>query len=245
MVAEEEGPRHEPYVDASSHGTGGGIANQDNVNSKSGTDETMDTGDETCYYYMAGSGEVYYVDPNAATQEDGLQMEEEEKEEVAAEREQQAEEGNLELAECQGEKGVEGDEEDEQQFIEGAQNEKDQGHREEQNEKEYQEQIMIKGKVVKALVREESKARKRLQEDSMLVLADIGRTYRGMARCVTTPAKAEKALRHAAKKLEKEATKQGHAMEAEWKKEVMEINRTFRAEMEAEAKRAKKALKSS
>ncbi|ORC84117.1 uncharacterized protein TM35_000491230 [Trypanosoma theileri] len=112
----------------------------------------------------------------------------------------------------------------------------EEGEEEEKEEKEEQQldvHQVVKGKAVKTLIAEESKARKRLQQDSLIVLADIGRTYRAMSRSVTNGVRDEKTLRRVLKRLEKDAVKGARVIEGEWKKEHTEMIHTFRTTIEA------------
>ncbi|KAH9597351.1 hypothetical protein LSM04_000282 [Trypanosoma melophagium] len=102
-----------------------------------------------------------------------------------------------------------------------------------QQQQELNAHQIVKGKAVKALISEEAKARKHLQKDCLIVITDIGRTYRAMSRSITNPARDEKTIRRLSKQLEKDAVKGARAIEVEWKKEHSELIHTFRTTAES------------
>ncbi|RNF02141.1 hypothetical protein TraAM80_06566 [Trypanosoma rangeli] len=175
-------------------------------------EKRVDNCAEECHYYQytTADGETHQVDPAVVEYE-------------TADQPQVAEAGEVIEA------GV-GDEGPHQQ-AEGhnAQHESEAGGWEEQ----LNGHVRLKGKIAKSFATEEAKARKKLQGDCMIVLTDIGRTYRGLARTAEAEARELKALQHTMRHLEKEAVRCASAVEAEWKKEHAELRYQFRAGAES------------
>ncbi|ESL10743.1 hypothetical protein TRSC58_01518 [Trypanosoma rangeli SC58] len=171
-------------------------------------EERVDNYVEECYYYQCttADGETYQVDPAVVEYE-------------TVDQSQGTEAGEVIDAGA-------GDEGPPQQ-AEGhnAQHESEAGG----SEEHVNEHVRLKGKIAKSLATEEAKARKKLREDCMIVLTDIGRTYRGLARTAEAQARELKALQHTMRHLEKEAIKHASSVEAEWKKEHAELRYQFRA----------------
>ncbi|PBJ69821.1 hypothetical protein BCY84_19201 [Trypanosoma cruzi cruzi] len=231
----ESDARHEPYSDVSVEGAVEGDINGD-ANHQTGlvdVEAMGTTGAEDRYYYTTEDGEVYYVDPASIEYQEAYQQQEAEEEKEGAVENDNEDQQKIQHHQLQQQQ--QGGEE----HSEHCQGEEEEGGEQEEHSKG---PLRLRGKVAKALASEETKRRRQLQEDCMIVLTDIGRVYRGLARTAAAFAKEMEALRHAIKQLEKEVVKQANAVEAEWKKEHAELSRTFRVEMElAKRRHAKRA----
>ncbi|EKF32128.1 hypothetical protein MOQ_004027 [Trypanosoma cruzi marinkellei] len=228
----ESDVRHEPYSDVSFEEIAEGNLNGD-ANDQTGpvdVEAVGRAGVEECYYYTTEDGEVYYVDPVSIEYQGAYQQQEaEEEKDGAVENNKENQQHHHQLQQQQ-----QGEEEHSEHRQGEEEEEEEEGGGHEEHSKG---PLRLRGKMAKTLASEETKRRRQLQEDCMIVLTDIGRVYRGLARSVAAFAKEMEALRHAIKQLEKEAVKQAKAVEAEWKKEHVELSRTFRVEMELAKRR--------